>query len=622
MNGRADGIALLELLEPGWRMRLRTGTLAGELDVEPEVREVAARALGQASRARPPRELARRWPGCVAVALAQVTTAGYGRGTFWSGWLRACGPGSSRRVADWGRAFVDALAVLGVPVPPGDAETAMLVHLALPSSCLGEVLWRQTTDAEFGPVDPAVAALLRHGGAAAESLLDRCRSLVALFRAGEDGVSAEDVADLRLPARIVDAARQVASDLPAGAMPAARLDPYGLGVVLADEEWSATPEDVVDAADPLLLFDEEGAALSGALPPDAVWALHPENRQLCADVPPRVLVAGGTPLAWQGWRLVLIALDRVSWLALDGAEARRRRVRGRSRPRLVTGPALPGVTTPAGLPVHAELPALRLPSGEGRWRVEARRVVGGPVLARVESLADDWEPERLWAAVPRPVVGELVVSATPLDDGPFVRSGLRRTVAVAEGLAVRYSPEIRLTHAEGIEPAEAVLPPVAGLTVAPGAVAFGASTERAEVRCVAGSVVQPLVLTPPRCRTRVEPESGAGPAAPAWHALGPLRLDLADVRSAGALRLELPGIGYHPPLEVVAGNEVVQRLEPSRQGRYPLRRLLDTVAAHGGAELCVTVAGRTTTVVRLAAPAPGVDPWLPAPSVRTPARSP
>jgi hypothetical protein len=120
----------------------------------------------------------------------------------------------------------------------------------------------------------------------------------------------------------------------------------------------------------------------------------------------------------------------------------------------------------------------------------------------------------------------------------------------------------------------------------------------------------------------VEPESGAGSAAPTWHALGPLRLDLADVRSAGALRLDLPGIGYHPPLEVVAGNEVVQRLEPSRQGRYPLRRLLDTVAAHGGAELRLTVAGRTTTVVRLAAPALGADPWLPAPSVRKPAHSP
>jgi hypothetical protein len=617
---RVSGIALLELLEPGWRIQLRDGRLAGELGIEPEVREAAARALGQASRARPAQELAHHWPACVVVALAQVATACYRRGAFWSGWQRACGPGASRRAADWSRAFVDALAVLGVPAPPCDPETAMLVHMALPSSCLDEVLRRQALDAELGSADPAVLALRDHGGAAAESLLDRCATLVQLLRTWEDDLPAQDMAELRLPARIVDAARQVASDLPQ-ARAAVRLDPYGRGVLLAGEEHSAAPEEVVDATDPLLLFDEEGAAVSGALPPETVWALYPEHRQLCADVPPRVLVAGGTPLGWQGWRLVLIALDHISWLALDGADARRRLVRGRSRARLVAGPALPGVTTPAGLPVHATLPALRLPAGEGRWRVEVRRATGGPVLTRVESTAADWEPTRLWAAVRRPVLGELVVSARP-PDGADAQFGLRRTVAVAEGLAVRYSPEMRLTHAQGVEPAEAVLPPVPGLTVAPHAVAFAPWTERVEVRCVAGPVVRTLVLTPPRCRTRVEAEPGDGSAAAAWHTLGPLRLDLADVRSAAALHLDLPGIAYHPPLDVVAGNEVVQRLEPSRLGRYPLRRLLDTVAVHGGAELCVTVAGRTSTVVRLAAPAPGPDPWLPAPSVRTPARAP
>src|SRR5436305_481567 len=105
MNRGGDGIALLGLLEPGWRIRLREGALAGELDVEPEVRDAAARALGQASRARHPRELARHWPACVLVAVAQVAAACYRRGGFWPGWQRACGPGASRRVADWRRAF-------------------------------------------------------------------------------------------------------------------------------------------------------------------------------------------------------------------------------------------------------------------------------------------------------------------------------------------------------------------------------------------------------------------------------------------------------------------------------------------------------------------------------------
>ena len=478
-NRGVNGVALLDLLEPAWRLRLRAGALAGELDVEPEVREAAARALGAASRRQPPGDLARRWPACVVVALAQVGAACYRRGAFWPGWQRACGLSLNRRVTtDWRRAFVDALAVLGLPPQHGDADTAVLVHLAVPTSCLDDVLRRQAMNAALDRADPAVAALLRHGGAAAASLLDRCRTLVELFRTQGDDVPVEDVVGLRLPARIVDTARQVAGDL-REARVAVRLDPYGRGVLLAAEERGAAPEDVVDAADPLMVFDEDGAALFGALPPEAVWVLHPADRQLCADVPPQVLVEGRAPLAWRGWRLVPIALDRVSWLALDGADVRRHRVRGRARPRLVTGPAVPGVTTPGGLPVHASLPALRLPTGEGRWRVEVRRANGGPPLARAEAEAAEWEPERLWAAVERPVLGELVVSATRLD-GTGTGAGLRRTLAVAEGLAVRYSPELRLPHAEGIEPGEAVLSPAPGLTTAPHAVALAPAVERVD----------------------------------------------------------------------------------------------------------------------------------------------
>ena len=52
------------------------------------------------------------------------------------------------------------------------------------------------------------------------------------------------------------------------------------------------------------------------------------------------------------------------------------------------------------------------------------------------------------------VLGELVVTVTALDTPQA--AGLRRTVAVAEGLAVSYSPALRLTDTAGLEPAEAV----------------------------------------------------------------------------------------------------------------------------------------------------------------------
>ena len=82
------------------------------------------------------------------------------------------------------------------------------------------------------------------------------------------------------------------------------------------------------------------------------------------------------------------------------------------------------------------------------------------MLAAVEASGDRWEPGRLWHRMPRPVLGELAVTVTAL--GAPQAAGLRRMVAVAEGLDVGYSPALRLTDARGLEPAEAVLSPAPG----------------------------------------------------------------------------------------------------------------------------------------------------------------
>ena len=61
---------------------------------------------------------------------------------------------------------------------------------------------------------------------------------------------------------------------------------------------------------------------------------------------------------------------------------------------------------------------------------------------------------------------------------------------------------------------------------------------------------------------------------------------------------------------MVAAGGTAQVLTASKQGRYPLRRMLDTVSAHGGAELRVTVGARTAVIARISASAPAGDPWL------------
>ena len=502
----------------------------------------------------------------------------------------------------------------------------MLAHAAVTASSLPGFLRLAGAGAperELSELDPAVAALLRLK--AGTVFVGRCRRLMELL-AEPDGPGAGDLSDLHLPRRIVDAARAVAAARPGpGGRRPLRLDPFGQGVLTRDADpdadpgqdnagsWTAmSPAEVIDPADPLLAFDADGEQIAAMLPPEAVWLAYPQDRALRADRTPRVLVESRLPLAWNGWRLVQLDLAGVAWLALEpagGNAPRRHPVRGRSRPRLVTGVPVPGIHTPDGLPVFGTLPVVRLPSGEIRWQIEVRRPGSGPVLATVEASGDRQQAERLWDLVPRPVLGELAVTVTPL--GASQATGLRQTVAVAEGLDARYSPALRLTDARGLEPAEAVLSPAPGMTASPRAVMIPAEVTGVEVACVAGPVVLPLRVTPPHCRVRIEPEPGSGDAPTAWHSLGPLPLRAADLIRGGALHLDLPGTAGDPPVDVVAAGRTVQVLMPSKRGRYPLRRMLDTVSAHGGAELRITVGARTAVVARVSAPAAADDPWLP-----------
>jgi len=395
--------------------------------------------------------------------------------------------------------------------------------------------------------------------------------------------------------------------------PRPRLDPFGQGVLLA--ERPALPEEVADPDDPLLVFDADGEHVGDELPAEPVWVLYPAGAELCCDVPPRVVVTSRPPLTWRGWRLLQLDLRGLSWLELTGRVGhetpRRHPVCGRTRPRLITGPPVPGVTTATGDPVFAARPAVLLPPGPDRWRVEVRRAGTNAVLGRMTAVGDGWRPELLWQRSGRPVLGELTVAATAADGEAKV--GMRRTLTVAEGLTASYFPAPRLTTDRGLEPAEAVLSAPPGMTVWPQAAPVPAEAVTIEVTCVAGQVRQRLHVTPPHVRVRIEAEPGSGGGPGRWHHAGPLRFRAAELWHGGALGLDLPGIDRAPPVEVVGRDDhVVQVLEPTRRGRYPLRRMADTVTACGGAALRITVGGRTATIARIIAPdgTADADPWV------------
>ena len=258
-----------------------------------------------------------------------------------------------------------------------------------------------------------------------------------------------------------------------------------------------------------------------------------------------------------------------------------------------------------GRPVFAGPPEVLLPPGQGRWRVEVRRARSGAVLASVTATGDAWRPSALWRNVPRPLLGELTITVTP---------GLRRSVVLAEGLGVTSYPVPRLTSPHGLEPAEAVISAPPGMTVSPAALEYPEETVTRQITCVAGPVLVPLAVTPPHIRLRVEPEPGGGTAT-RWHHAGPLRLTSADLWRGGALRIDLPGVAVPPPVTVTAasttetGKEPVQVLDPTRDGRYPLRRILDTVTVRGHAELTITIAAAPVTIATVSGPSQVKDSW-------------
>jgi hypothetical protein len=350
------------------------------------------------------------------------------------------------------------------------------------------------------------------------------------------------------------------------------LDPFGEGI---HRDGTALPYPLDDA---LLIFDEDGRHLLGELPPGPVWAAHPADRELVADGPLRTIAESLLPLGWSGWRLAQISLENLTWLSM--ADGPRRVVHAQSRPRLVTGVQVAGVTTSDGSAVLGTPPALWLP--EGSWQVT---VAGAPA-----------DPADLWARLPRPLLGTFIVSVVDARG-----RGMRETVAVAEGLSVGYDPPVRLFAPDGLAPADALFGTDPGLTVTPQAAVFAAGQTTRRVTCIAAGRRLTCHVTPPHMRV----VTGQGP----WRT-APLRLARADLTALGSLRFEIPGVRTRLPVEVVGGGATVQELIPYARGDYPLRRVLDTLADHEDAALVVRKDGRAVPLAYITDDRNVPDPWL------------
>ncbi|AFR08044.1 hypothetical protein [Nocardiopsis alba] len=343
--------------------------------------------------------------------------------------------------------------------------------------------------------------------------------------------------------------------------------------------------ELIDPHDPLLVFDDSGALVGAgqALPPGPLWVLHPSAQPLARSESAEDLGEYDVPYGWEGWTLVRLRLRRDDWIRLGDRQEDARRVQGRERPRLeLTDPVI-GVTTAHGAPIHAQRPHVVLPEAEGapaQWRVEVRSVEEGRVLTRLR--AESGTRVRLFEEYGSPVVGAFTVHVR----GPLGR-GLTRQVTVAEGLAARHTPAVRVLEGQGLVRAETVLDPADGTEAEPAHLSFGPAETARQAVVRSGTSALPIVVEPPHLRLLVTGERG-----PQWRA-EPLRIDSESVAETGDLLLRLPEGGARPgELCVVQGDEIVQRVRPGADlgpgtHRYPLGQIVETALARRHLKLVV-----------------------------------
>lgn len=344
---------------------------------------------------------------------------------------------------------------------------------------------------------------------------------------------------------------------------------------------------VVDQADPLLFFGEDGRRLSGitSLPRARVWIMHPEDHPLEFTGAAGSIIESPVPFGWDGWRLVQVPLTDVQSVRLDGCPTHP--VEFHARPRLECGEPVPGVATPYGSPVYAQPPTVFLPATEAgiTWHIDVRRVGDTmPLVARSIGMAGDVD---IWDEAPRPVLGAFEVTVR----GPLGR-GLRRTVVVAEGLSVRYQPGMRLLTAAGLARGSASLAAASGAVAAPASLRFPPGERSHPVEYRTDDESEPLLVTPPHAALLCP-----GGGVTTW-STSLLHLVTEDFAETGRLLVRLPGMGANVPLdlEIYVRGRLVQSIPASGQrstglAGFELERATDTIAAHKRAELVLNAGG-------------------------------
>ncbi|MDS1116641.1 hypothetical protein RD149_23110 [Gordonia westfalica] len=297
-----------------------------------------------------------------------------------------------------------------------------------------------------------------------------------------------------------------------------------------------------DSADPLLLFTPEGRFIPrhSTLPRGLVLAMHPKDAAVLDAVTRSELRAVDdvrVPSGWTGWRVHTLNLSNHSSILVvrTGQDGSVRGVRSVGSPSFVLGKALPGLFTPAGLSVYADLPTVDLPPHVGSepvtWQVKTRRVGDHEWLTDCDWQSDTEETELdPFDGVEEALLGqyEIVVSG---DRGP----DQRLVLFIAEGLTIDYEVPFRRPVESGLTPTICLIGSQFDLPVDTEVLEFGPNDRENDIRVGTAGHGFKLVVRPPHFEFRIDTVG-----SPAQWRSSPLALSPADLEQHSIIAVRVP----------------------------------------------------------------------------------
>ena len=362
--------------------------------------------------------------------------------------------------------------------------------------------------------------------------------------------------------------------------------------------------DLVDSADPVLFFSDEGVLLPGhlPLPADQVWALYAPPAEIGSFLLQKHIVhEEQPPLGWTGWRLSLLDLSGAVEVQRC-TDSPRHWIQSAARVAFRSIGVLPSVRS-GGIPVHAACPEIHIPDNlDEEWYLtvvdaDTQETV---VERTIHSSVDTHDVVNPFEGLPSPINGRFSVAVR----GPLGK-GARRVFAIAEGLQMSPADPFREFAEQGLASLTLTFSGE-GLTAEPSELEFPAEELELPMLISAPSGTLEVLVTPPSMAVATVREH-----VPSRWSYGMTRIDLEEIADT-SLVVRIPRTSLLPLAQVTDDTgTVLQELRPDAaagpdsgeagagQVVFNLATMADTAQRLGSSNIVIWLSAKPFRIARI-----------------------